>query len=237
MILSDDGKRTPHSREALPLYVVLPTQSDVLTLTLTREITPLGSEFWRPSHKAVVFECGVERKARYVPFCPALAESCCSNQHIADRRVDRIPGLVGGPRTLSGDLTGPISPVRQIDDDLQRSPRLAGRVPGYLLVWIRAGRVLRTLDRLAFLGYVIYPHSVHKAYPDIFMPKALKYPTKILIGIDDKLLKAIDGWRREQDDLPTRSEAIRRLVGLSVTRSEPPGAALIPLARRRRASK
>jgi metal-responsive CopG/Arc/MetJ family transcriptional regulator len=44
------------------------------------------------------------------------------------------------------------------------------------------------------------------------MPKPLKFPTKILIGVHDELLAAIDKWRRQQEDLPTRSEAIRRLV-------------------------
>jgi hypothetical protein len=29
-------------------------------------------------------------------------------------------------------------------------------------------------------------------------------------------LKAIDEWRRRQDDLPTRAEAIRRLVALGI---------------------
>lgn len=44
------------------------------------------------------------------------------------------------------------------------------------------------------------------------MPKPLKYPTKVLIGFDDQQLAAIDEWRRKQSDLPTRSEAIRRIV-------------------------
>lgn len=44
------------------------------------------------------------------------------------------------------------------------------------------------------------------------MPRPLKYPTKVLIGFDDQQLAAIDEWRRKQSDLPTRSEAIRRIV-------------------------
>jgi hypothetical protein len=44
------------------------------------------------------------------------------------------------------------------------------------------------------------------------VPKPLKYPTKVLIGFDDQQLAAIDEWRRKQSDLPTRSEAIRRIV-------------------------
>jgi hypothetical protein len=48
------------------------------------------------------------------------------------------------------------------------------------------------------------------------MPKPLKYPTKVLIGFDDDQLAAIDEWRRKQPDLPTRSEAIRRIVAGAV---------------------
>jgi hypothetical protein len=44
------------------------------------------------------------------------------------------------------------------------------------------------------------------------MPRPLHYPTKVLIGFDDEMMSALDAWRREQEDLPSRSEAIRRLV-------------------------
>ena len=44
------------------------------------------------------------------------------------------------------------------------------------------------------------------------MPKPLKFPTKLLIGFDDRLLRNIDDWRRQQEDLPPRTEAIRRLI-------------------------
>lgn len=44
------------------------------------------------------------------------------------------------------------------------------------------------------------------------MPRPLKFPTKVLIGFDDEQLGLIDEWRRQQKDLPNRSEAIRRLV-------------------------
>jgi metal-responsive CopG/Arc/MetJ family transcriptional regulator len=39
-----------------------------------------------------------------------------------------------------------------------------------------------------------------------------------LIGVrvDDDFLKRIDEWRRKQDDVPTRPEAIRRLVELGL---------------------
>jgi hypothetical protein len=54
------------------------------------------------------------------------------------------------------------------------------------------------------------------------MPKPLKFPTKLLIGLDAERLSAIDAWRRQQEDLPTRSEAIRRLVDQALTAAKPP---------------
>jgi hypothetical protein len=68
------------------------------------------------------------------------------------------------------------------------------------------------LAGLAFLGYAICPLPANTAYHGHFMPKPKKYPTKLLIGLADQQLAMLDRWRREQDDLPTRSEAIRRLV-------------------------
>ena len=44
------------------------------------------------------------------------------------------------------------------------------------------------------------------------MPRPLQFPTKVLIGFDDEMICDLDAWRRKQEDLPTRSEAIRRLV-------------------------
>ena len=52
--------------------------------------------------------------------------------------------------------------------------------------------------------------GVNKKYRD--MPKPLKFPQKLLIGFTDELVAGVDAWRREQPDLPSRSEAIRRLV-------------------------
>ena len=49
------------------------------------------------------------------------------------------------------------------------------------------------------------------------MPRPLKFPTKVLIGLDDERLAAIDAWRRQQEDIPTRSEAIRRMVDQALT--------------------
>jgi hypothetical protein len=42
-----------------------------------------------------------------------------------------------------------------------------------------------------------------------------EYP-QIGVRVDPAFLKLIDEWRRKQDDLPTRPEAIRRLVELGL---------------------
>ena len=48
------------------------------------------------------------------------------------------------------------------------------------------------------------------------MPKPKSFPNKLLIGFSDEHLAALDQWRRKQEDLPTRSEAVRRLVELGL---------------------
>ena len=37
--------------------------------------------------------------------------------------------------------------------------------------------------------------------------------------VDEDFLKSIDDWRRKQPDLPSRSEAIRRLVAMALEAS------------------
>jgi metal-responsive CopG/Arc/MetJ family transcriptional regulator len=51
-----------------------------------------------------------------------------------------------------------------------------------------------------------------------------EYP-QIGVRVDPALLKVIDEWRRKQDDVPTRPEAIRRLVetALGLRAKEKPG--------------
>ena len=39
---------------------------------------------------------------------------------------------------------------------------------------------------------------------------------QIGLRIEDEFLKCIDGWRRKQKDLPTRSEAVRRLLEIAL---------------------
>jgi len=42
-----------------------------------------------------------------------------------------------------------------------------------------------------------------------------EYP-QIGVRVDEEFLKRIDDWRRKQEDLPGRPEAIRRLVELGL---------------------
>jgi hypothetical protein len=44
------------------------------------------------------------------------------------------------------------------------------------------------------------------------MSKPKTVPNKLLIGFSDDQLDDLDKWRRTQEDLPTRSEGVRRLV-------------------------
>ncbi len=42
-----------------------------------------------------------------------------------------------------------------------------------------------------------------------------EYP-QIGVRVDEEFLKLIDAWRKKQDDLPSRPEAIRRLVEIGL---------------------
>lgn len=52
-------------------------------------------------------------------------------------------------------------------------------------------------------------------------PKRRAATTGILVGtrFQANLLEAIDNWRKEQIDLPTRPEAVRRLIELGMGHS------------------
>jgi metal-responsive CopG/Arc/MetJ family transcriptional regulator len=40
--------------------------------------------------------------------------------------------------------------------------------------------------------------------------------TTLQMRVSQSFLKSVDSWRRKQEDLPSRSEAIRRLVELAL---------------------
>lgn len=55
-------------------------------------------------------------------------------------------------------------------------------------------------------------------------PRRRATTTGTLVGtrFQATLLEAIDSWRKDQTDLPTRPEAVRRLVELGMTSGIPP---------------
>ena len=57
-------------------------------------------------------------------------------------------------------------------------------------------------------------------------PRQRATTTGTLVGtrFQATLLEAIDSWRKEQEDLPTRPEAVRRLVELGMTHDIAPTA-------------
>jgi hypothetical protein len=65
-----------------------------------------------------------------------------------------------------------------------------------------------------FLYTNITAKTVHKKSRG--RPAGVKYGETIPTRFEPGTIKAIDAWRRKQDDLPSRSEAIRRLVQLSL---------------------
>jgi hypothetical protein len=53
------------------------------------------------------------------------------------------------------------------------------------------------------------------------MPRTEEFPIKFQLGIAEEMDVAINEWRRRQEDLPNRSEAIRRLVELGLSAPAP----------------
>jgi hypothetical protein len=53
------------------------------------------------------------------------------------------------------------------------------------------------------------------------MPRAEEFPVKFQFAITREMNAAIADWRRQQADLPNRSEAIRRLVEGGLNAREP----------------
>jgi hypothetical protein len=53
------------------------------------------------------------------------------------------------------------------------------------------------------------------------MPRPTLFPIKKLIGFPRETIAALDKWRRKQEDMPSRSEAIRRLVKWGLASAQP----------------
>lgn len=50
---------------------------------------------------------------------------------------------------------------------------------------------------------------------------ALQNDKQLQMRVSDSFLKLVDDWRRHQPDLPSRSEAIRRLVEKAIAEERP----------------
>jgi len=68
---------------------------------------------------------------------------------------------------------------------------------------------------LAFCLYITYIPEMTQA---MIRPTDDPKNTTLQMRVSQTFLKIVDAWRRKQDDLPSRSEAIRRLVELGLKR-------------------
>jgi hypothetical protein len=66
---------------------------------------------------------------------------------------------------------------------------------------------------LAFCLYITY---IARMMQDMVRPTDDRKDTTLQMRVSDTFLKTVDAWRRRQEDLPSRSEAIRRLVELGL---------------------
>ena len=52
------------------------------------------------------------------------------------------------------------------------------------------------------------------------MPKkaasSTQFPVKLLIGLTEEQTLELDAWRRDEEDLPSRTEAVRRMIAESL---------------------
>lgn len=47
----------------------------------------------------------------------------------------------------------------------------------------------------------------------------VKFPTALTIKLDLEMLSKLDEWRRKEQDLPSRAEAVRRMIDLATKTS------------------
>lgn len=77
---------------------------------------------------------------------------------------------------------------------------------------VRAGRVLQAPLRSA-----IYVHtSIKKVNTFMGRPAGRIQDRALQMRVSDAFIKSIDKWRAEQEDEPSRTEAIRRLVEIGL---------------------
>ena len=81
------------------------------------------------------------------------------------------------------------------------------------MLWIRAGAEVRASPRLAFMVL----HFMAKKSNKVVLKKGRGRPATgrdpvTAIRLSNELRETVDRWAASQDDEPSRSEAIRRLV-------------------------
>ena len=93
--------------------------------------------------------------------------------------------------------------------------------------WLGTGGWFAAYHRLeAYVGaYVLFVNTKHTTMTSIRRPPGR--PSKGLqdrpfqMRVSEGFLRTVDDWRRRQRDLPSRAEAIRRLVELAVRLKTP----------------
>lgn len=53
------------------------------------------------------------------------------------------------------------------------------------------------------------------------MPRPEEFPIKFTLAITQEMEREINDWRRRQDDLPTKTESVRRLIERALGKCEP----------------
>ena len=85
--------------------------------------------------------------------------------------------------------------------------------------WLGLGTQGRLDHALAFCSYITY---ITRMTQDMVRPTDDPKGTTLQMRVSAAYLKTIDDWRRQQPDLPSRSEAIRRLTAIALLSAKKP---------------
>ena len=79
--------------------------------------------------------------------------------------------------------------------------------------WLGLGTQGRLNHALALCSYITY---ITRMIQDMIRPTDDPKDSTLQMRVSQSFLKSIDDWRRRQPDMPSRAEAIRRLVQLAL---------------------
>ena len=82
---------------------------------------------------------------------------------------------------------------------------------------VDAGGNGQTFESRNFRIYCVHTYLVRTAKGTLMPPKSERFELRL----DEDILSRIDKWRAQQDDLPARAEAMRRLVESALARTSP----------------